>query len=54
MAKRNQDQINIALWTNTNNYRNNKEFYYKLKKDVPLPKNLDFDYSEHPRYNKSN
>ena len=41
--------INIALWINHSDYRDAKDFFYHVKKLTPLPKEVDFDFAQHPR-----
>ena len=53
VSKKNQETIKIALWTKNNNYKELKNFFYKIKRYTPLPKRQDFDFSNHPNQNKS-
>lgn len=38
VSKKHQENIKIALWTKNNNFRELKNFFYKLKRYVPLSK----------------
>lgn len=41
--------VKIALWINHSDYRDAKDLFFHVKKSTPLPKALDFDFSQHPR-----
>ena len=46
---RNPQSISIALWTTHSDYRDAKDLFFYIKKLVPLPKAVEFDFSQHPR-----
>ena len=41
--------VKIALWINHSDYRDAKDLFFHIKKTTPLPKAVDFDFSQHPR-----
>ena len=41
--------ITIALWINHSDYRDAKDLFYNIKKLIPIPKNIDFDFAQHPK-----
>ena len=43
------DNICMAIWVRNNDFRIVKDIFYHLKRTVPFPKNIDLDYSEHPK-----
>lgn len=48
-----QGSIKLLFWTKHNNYRDLKNFFYKIKRYIPLPKKCEFDFSNHPNANRN-
>lgn len=46
---RGAQSVNIALWINHSDYRDAKDLFFHIKKLIPLPKAVEFDFSQHPR-----
>ena len=49
LSIRQADNICLAIWVRNNDFRLVKDLFYHLKRNVPFPKNIDLDYSEHPK-----
>ncbi len=49
LSVRQVDLACIAIWTNHNDFRNVKDLFYHLKRNVPFPKFVELDFSEHPK-----
>ncbi len=49
LSIRQVDLACIAIWTNHNDFRNVKDLFYHLKRNVPFPKFVELDFSEHPK-----
>ena len=49
LSIRQPDNICLAIWVKNNDIRMVKEIFYYLKRSVPFPKNVELDYSDHPK-----
>ena len=49
LSIRQVDNVCLAIWVKNNDYRVVKDLFYHLKRNVPFPKNIELDYSEHPK-----
>ena len=48
LSIRQTDVICIAIWVNNSDFKQARDIFFHLKKNVPLPKQIEFDFAEHP------